>query len=403
MGELSADLAGRTRHRGRLRYVAPGLHDWTLNPIEGDFAHPTQQDAAVGNILKLFERMGFGNLAVLTNVREWAINALYLSFALPRATLSDVKRLLTDEDFRRPLYRWPHLNADVRDEWRAFDTLKPKGQQDLVGPLLGRLNTITKPAIFRRLMGNDGTPVALRRWLDAGDLVIIDVTQGLQGRTATTVANLVLAVLLGLTFARPPQSPHAWRIVCDEFHTFCDGEQVEELISQGRKRTVYPILSNQFLRQLDDTTATAVKDCPIGFFLRCASDDEGALRRKLGVGGIAALPRYRAVVTLDQEPLGTLLLRPWWNERDEGFFAALTAPWPPRIEVEDGPHAQPEDPPAHDPEPPPAEPHPPLAACPARARPVPGADLVAAGAAALPPRTKSKTGAPPPRRRATGG
>lgn len=244
VGELSADLAGRTRHRGRLRYVAPGLHDWTLNPIEGDFAFPTQQDAAIGNILKLFERMGFGNLAVLTNVREWAINALYLSFALPHPTLSDVKRLLTDEDFRRPLYRWPHLNADVRDEWRAFDTLKPKGQQDLVGPLLGRLNTITKPAIFRRLMGNDGTPVALRRWLDDGDLVIIDVTQGLQGRTATTVANLVLAVLLGLTFARPPQSPHAWRIVCDEFHTFCDGVQVEELISQGRKRTVYPILSN---------------------------------------------------------------------------------------------------------------------------------------------------------------
>lgn len=396
VGELSQDFILRTKHRQKVRYIDPATNRWYLPLIQGDFTNHQQQDASAGTILKLFQRMGLANSAT-TRVNDLVKDALYLSFAFDKPTLGDINDILSDEAFRRALYDSPRLNPLVRKNWLKFDRLTEARRYERSESTISRIEGIIKPYVFQQLTGNTGEPIELRTWLDAGDVVILDLSK-LEGDNCTAAASLVMAVVLSLVFARPNKATPIWRIVCDEFHTFTEGRQMSELIAQGRKKAVFPILAHQWLAQLDDDMRSAVKSCEFKMFLQCSPADEHALEKEMDVGaGMSRLPKYHARYRLNE--LQTVRLDKLSPDTDEAFLKAVQGAQ--RIVKSD--EAHPTHPHPRHPQPLPPEPDPPLARGVTGAGSVSGADPVAGWSATLPQRTKSKTGAAQPRRGEAGG
>ncbi len=336
-GELAEDIAARTGHPERLVYVAPGIADypsgkrtWTLNPLEFDRGNEALEDIAVANLLSLFERMGLARLDTMTQVRALLENGAYLSFGSPEASLRGLLRLFYDGDARRELLLNPALGETVRDYWQNFAGLTEKQRGDRVAPTVARVNGLLTAKVLGRLLSHPVSTVRLAEWLDAGKLVVCNLGKGVAPKNALLLGNLFVAHLINQTYARPIQEGRVWRAIVDEFHEIGDGRMFADLITQGRKYRVFPVLAHQNLSQLGDEVANAVSQCPVRFFLKVSAEDRPVIRRLFGdetAAGLSTIPTRHARVHLSDGVEGFyhqefLQLPGWWAERDDAQLAA---------------------------------------------------------------------------------
>lgn len=189
-----------------------------------------------------------------------------------------------------------------------------------------RLNEFLSAPVVEQLVAHPRSTIRLAEWLDAGKLVVCNLGSKLALETSTLLGNFVVASLVNAAYARPTghdQRTRVWRVVVDEFHELA-GEQFAELITQGRKYRVFPIVAHQNLAQLPDVLANAVTQCPLRFFLATSAEDQGAIRSLFGeetAAGLATLPRFHARVHLREGTEGRhrqelLKLADWWAPRD---------------------------------------------------------------------------------------
>ncbi len=351
-GELAEDVAARTIHPDRLVYVAPGEcrfptgpRHWTLNPLEIDRSgEEPLEDIAVANLLALFERMGLARLETMTQVRQLLEMSCYLAFGLPQPSLQDLLRLLHGPALRARLLENPALSSTVARFWRAHEGLTARQQADRIASTVVRINELLTSSVLDRMLSQPRSTIRLAEWLDAGKLVVCNLGNNLAAKTSRILGNLVVAHLINATYARPKGRGRVWRVIVDEFHELA-GDQFAELITQGRKFRVFPVIAHQNLAQLGDELTNAVTQCPWRFFLRVSAEDRPVIRRLFGdetAEGLAHQENYTARVHFAEGPTGffhqeQLRLCDWWAERDEAQLAAArAAAADPRYTLPDG-------------------------------------------------------------------
>lgn len=332
-GELAEDIAARTVHADRLVYVAPGetrfpsgKRYWTLNPLEFDRSQEHLEEIAVANLLSLFERMKLARMDVMVQVRQLLQMSARLALLLPEPCLNDLSEILHRQVLRERLLQDPRAPRAVRRFWENFNALTPAKQQEKITSTVPRLNEFLSSPVVEQLVGHPRSTIRLAEWLDAGKLVVCNLGGKLALETSALLGNFVVASLVNAAYARPTgheQRTRVWRVIVDEFHELA-GEQFAELITQGRKYRVFPVVAHQNLAQLPDVLANAVTQCPLRFFLATSAEDQGAIRRLFGEetsSGLANFPRFHARVHLREGVEGrhrqeTLKLADWWRPRD---------------------------------------------------------------------------------------
>lgn len=335
-GELAEDVAARTVHADRLVYVAPGetaypsgTRHWTLNPLEFDRSQPHLREAAIKNLLALFDRMELADLGRMPQLRQLLYMLSQLAMCLPAPTLADYLRLLGDASLRRRLLADPSLTEAVVAFWRRYDRMTPKQQDERATTTLPRLNELLAAPVISRVVASPRSTIRLGTWLDAGRLVVVNAGKKFDGETSRLLGNFLVAAVVNAGYARPTINAapgmRTWRVIVDEFHLLA-GEQFAEMIEQLRKHQVFPVIAHQNLSQLSDRLTAAATSCGLRFFLRVAPDDQPAVRKLFGpavADGLAALPPFHARVQLPSESgATTLALLPWWAARDEAQLAA---------------------------------------------------------------------------------
>jgi len=346
-GELAEDLAARTRHADRLVFVAPGRcffpagpRYWALNLFDFDRAKPYLGEIAVYNLLSLFERMGLAKLDTMPQVVQMLEAATRLALVRDGSSFADLLRIMqVGHPLRRHLVeegrRSGRLSAIAEAFWEEFEERTPAQQREATRTTVARVNRLLAPAVIGKLLTPARSTLRLAEWLDAGKLVVCDLGTnlgiGAQG-VPRLLGNLLVAQLINLTFARPIGRGRVWRVIVDEFHELA-GDQFAELITQGRKFRVFPVIAHQNLAQLGDELTNAVTQCPWRFFLRVSAEDRPVIRRLFGEETAAGLERqenYTARVHFAEGPTGffhqePLRLCDWWAERDPAQLAAARA------------------------------------------------------------------------------
>lgn len=230
-------------------------------------------------------------------------HAILALLETPGSTLLSLLRLLTDDGYRlRVVARV--TDPVVRLFWlREFPALGKSFTAEVTSPVLNKLGALAAPAV-RRLLGQAAPRLRLRDAMDAGRILVVDLS-GI-GRDAAELIGALVVTGLGITaHARSELVPEARRpflIVADEFHTYTTGS-FSTLLAEGRKFGLCAALAHQHAAQLDPAVRAAILG-NVGTLVAFtqSADDAAVLARELvpdiTADDLVRLARYQIALRL---------------------------------------------------------------------------------------------------------
>src|SRR3989441_417205 len=188
-------------------------------------------------------------------------NALLALLDQPEPTLADVLRLLSDRDFRRTACERVS-NAPVRDFWlREYESYPMVLRAESAAPIQNKIGAFISNPILNRIITQKKSAFDLRRVMDEGKILLLNLAKGKIGEDAAGLLGAMLVAQIGLAgLSRTDQPEHERRdfyVYLDEFQNFTT-LSLANMLSELRKYRVNLILAHQYLAQLDPEVRDAI-------------------------------------------------------------------------------------------------------------------------------------------------
>jgi hypothetical protein len=231
------------------------------------------------------------------------------------ATLIDLPRLYTDDNFREHVLRSVPDLETVRFWGEEFPSYAKAFRSEAVAPILNKAGQFTASPQLRLILGQVAPRLDLAFAMNNRRIVIANLAKGAIGEQASNLLGSLLVSHLQLIAMErgslPPHQRVPFFVHVDEFQTF-SSDAFASLLSEARKFATHFALANQYTDQLP----TAVRSAVIGnagtlVVFRVGSSDADLLApefRPMDSGALA-----------DQEPYTAWLRR--GNGRDRIFVA----------------------------------------------------------------------------------
>jgi hypothetical protein len=221
-------------------------------------------------------------------------------------TLLSVQRILLDAPYRKSLVNRV-TNPVVRGFWIGeYDRWRPADRTEYVASLQNKLGAFLTNDKLQRILGQPRGRVDLRRIMDAGQVLVVNLSKGRVGESASHLLGALLVSSLQLAAMSRADVPERERrdfgIVIDEFQNYST-PSVASLLAEARKYRCHLVVAHQYLSQLDDATRDAVVG-NVGSMVafQVGADDAEFFARQLSGGlvpeDLMNLPKYHAYVRL---------------------------------------------------------------------------------------------------------
>ena len=261
-GDLSSAIARETPecHQGRLRYVdvanAENAHGY--NPLK---AVPKELiPLAASGLLETF-RHHFGEKAWGSRMEHIFRNTLYALLEYQEASLSDVLRMLSEKEFRAQVMQRV-TNPQVLYFWHTeFTKLWGNTLFEAIAPIQSKVGAMLTDPKLRQFLVDFSEPLSLRRAMDEGEIVVVNLARGVLGAdTSNLLAGLLLQTIALAALSRqslPTEGRRQCHLYLDEFEHFLK-PGTAGMLSEVRKVGLSVTLANQYLHQLDGDVRAAV-------------------------------------------------------------------------------------------------------------------------------------------------
>jgi len=210
-------------------------------------ASPQEQHLLASDLVAVFQRLSTSWGDQMTAVLSNAVLAVLESEQ--GGTLADVRRFLSDADFRRAFLRTVR-DPEVVYFWeKEFPLLAGKPQ----GPILTRLNAFLRHRLVRRVVAQRENRFDVANVMNEGKVFFAKLAQGRIGEeNARLLGTLLLSkfhqvALTRQEFAEEHRRP--FYLYVDEFHHFAT-PSLSAILSGARKYRLGLILAHQDLEQL---------------------------------------------------------------------------------------------------------------------------------------------------------
>lgn len=211
-------------------------------------------------------------------------NALLALLDQPKATLPDILKLFTDKPFRYEVVR--HIqNAPVRQFWKVeFPKYSYRYQADAVAPIQSKIGALLADPRLYRFFTEDRGQIRLRSIMDAGQILIVNLSKGRLGADSARLVGGVLTTMVGLAaFSRADireEDRLPFFLHVDEFQNFTT-LAVADMLSELRKYRVGMVMAHQYLHQLDpDIRHAALGNAGTLISFRVGAEDAGHLAKE---------------------------------------------------------------------------------------------------------------------------
>lgn len=224
----------------------------------------------------------------------------------PGSTFLSLQRMLVDPNFRRtivgqvtdPVVRayWEQTFADWNDRFRS----------EAISPVQNKLGAFLANPLTRNIVDQPRNKLNIRRIMDRGQILIVNLSQGLIGESASNLLGAFLVSSLHLAAMSRADTPESDRRdfmgYVDEFQNFAT-ESFASILSQARKYRLSLTMACQYLDQMDEQTQHAVFG-NIGSLVTFQTGvcDAELLADQLGPGvessDVAQIQKYHAFIRL---------------------------------------------------------------------------------------------------------
>ena len=233
-------------------------------------------------------------------------NAVYALLEVDSSTMPDILRLLTETKFRREVVSRV-ANQQIVQFWRReFEQYSFRYRADAIAPIQNKVGALLADPRLRRLFAEPLQQLHLRRLMDEGRILLVNLARGRVGEDTAALLGSMLVTTIGLAaFSRtdvPESDRLPFYLYLDEFQNFTTAS-VATMVSELRKYRVGLILANQHLDQLTDEVRSAVLG-NVGSLVsfRVGPDDASILAREFGERvepiDFSNLPNYHVYLRL---------------------------------------------------------------------------------------------------------
>jgi type IV secretory pathway TraG/TraD family ATPase VirD4 len=223
----------------------------------------------------------------------------------PRTDVRDIMRMFLDDDFRRKILMQV-TDEQVRLFWqKEFPAMNYKNAADGVAPIANKLGAFLAHPVVRRALCEPETPLRLRKIMDEGQILIVNLAKGQLGSdTSNVLGGMITSGLAHAAYSRhsiPEPERRPFFLYVDEFHSFTTDAMVE-MLSELRKYGLSLTLANQYFGQIEgDVLDSILGNVGTVIAFRTSPMDAPNLTRHFdGVAprDLIAMPNYRMMVRL---------------------------------------------------------------------------------------------------------
>ena len=233
-------------------------------------------------------------------------NALLALLEVPGTSLVSVLSLLSDAKFRQ---RITAMVSDpvVKAFWeREFASMHPKLQVEAIAPIQNKVGAFVSSPLLRNIVGQSVNRLDLRKVMDEGQVLIVNLSKGRIGEDASTLLGSLLVTSLQIAAMGradiPEEQRREFHIYVDEFQNFAT-DSFATILSEARKYRLSLTLANQYLAQMNEQTESALFG-NVGTLLafQVGARDAEVIAEQLGgevtPQDLMTLPRYQAYARL---------------------------------------------------------------------------------------------------------
>ncbi len=237
-----------------------------LNMLEYDRNRPEEKTFIIDEILSIFHKLFSATPEGLGPVFEqYMRNSLLLLMEGKRgepATLLDVPRVLTDEQFRASLLSNCGIEPVTRFWKEEAQNVEGEASLNNIAPYItSKFTGFISNDYVRPIISQPRSSFSFRQVMDEGRLLFIKLPQGKIGEINTGLLGMITAGKIALAaFSRdniPPEERKDFYLYIDEFQNFTT-DSIGKIFSEARKYRLGLTVANQVMAQLTDTVRGSV-------------------------------------------------------------------------------------------------------------------------------------------------
>ena len=214
---------------------------------------------AASGLIEVFKKMWSDAWGV--RMEHILRNALYALLEQKNATLSDIPRLFRDPAYRKKIAA-SLKNEPVRLFWeKEFERYSFAYRADGVASIQNKIGAFLADPVMRRILTDPKEPISLRRIMDEGKVLLVNLGKGRIGEDSSALLGGLLVTTIGLAaYSRADMAPESRRdffVYVDEFQSFTT-LAVANMLSELRKYRVGLTMAHQYLFQLEPEIRHAV-------------------------------------------------------------------------------------------------------------------------------------------------
>ncbi|MEI6850561.1 MAG: type IV secretion system DNA-binding domain-containing protein [Candidatus Saccharibacteria bacterium] len=229
-----------------------------FNPLE--VTNPNQKTNISSEVIGVLKRM-FGESwgPRLEYILRYTILAL---LDRPTTTMLDITRMLTDKKFREETLEYCN-DAVVMNFWTTeFASWNDKFVAEAISPVLNKVGAFTANPIIRNIIGQPKSTFDIRKIMDEGKILIVNLSKGLIGEDNASILGAFLVTKIQLaSMSRSDieriEDRRPFYLYVDEFQNFAT-DSFATILSEARKYGLNLTVANQYISQMSETVRDAV-------------------------------------------------------------------------------------------------------------------------------------------------
>jgi len=261
------------------------------NELEKDLVARTFMDS----LAKIYTRFWGPRLDMIM------LNAIYALLEAGQPTISDVYRVIAEEDYREGILARVR-DPKVRSFWESEFKRMPK---DASASVLTKIYRIVQEKILQPMFESAKSSIDFRKVMDEGKIVIINLAEGkLTSDVVNFLGSLILARIYLAGMSRVDVPEHQRRpfyVYVDEAHRFMTSS-IKDMLEALRKYHVYSTIAAQHLEQYREDIGLAIPSLCSTIICfatgkETANKLEGFFKPVITAEDIQNLPQYWMVVS----------------------------------------------------------------------------------------------------------
>ncbi|MBI2018183.1 type IV secretory system conjugative DNA transfer family protein [Candidatus Daviesbacteria bacterium] len=213
----------------------------------------------IGLMYKLFDPNKTGIIG--PRFEHGVRNAMLTAMSREGATFVEVVRIMTDADFVKELL--PHV-ADpvVRRYWTdQIAQTTDFHKSEVLDYTVSKFGRFVTNKMMRNIIGQSKSSFDLRKVMDEGKILIMNLSKGRIGEENSNFLGLILVPkILAAAMSRanmPDEKRRDFYLYVDEFQNFAT-DTFADILSEARKYRLNLIVANQFIGQIGEDLKNAV-------------------------------------------------------------------------------------------------------------------------------------------------